>query len=143
MNILLFFIIAVAGFGILAIFSMIVVEKTRDIGVMKALGASTAGIRGIFLGYGLLLGSVGSGVGMAIGLVFVRYINEVERALSTVMHRRVFDDTIYYFDKIPTVVQPFTIGWIVTGALLIAVVASIWPAQRTAHLHPVRALRYE
>ena len=56
LNILLFFIIAVAGFGILAIFSMIVVEKTRDIGVMKALGASTAGIRGIFLGYGLLAG---------------------------------------------------------------------------------------
>ena len=69
-----------AGFGILAIFSMIVVEKTRDIGVMKALGASTAGIRGIFLGYGLLLGAVGSGVGMAGGLLFVRYINEIETA---------------------------------------------------------------
>ena len=143
LNILLFFIIAVAGFGILAIFSMIVVEKTRDIGVMKALGASTAGIRGIFLGYGLLLGAVGSGVGMAGGLLFVRYINEVEHALSVVMHRKVFDDTIYYFDKIPTVVQPFTVFWIVTGALLIAVTASIWPAQRAAHLHPVRSLRYE
>ena len=80
LNILLFFIIAVAGFGILAIFSMIVVEKTRDIGVMKALGASTAGIRGIFLGYGLLLGAVGSGVGMAGGLLFVHYINEIETA---------------------------------------------------------------
>ena len=143
LNILLFFIIAVAGFGILAIFSMIVVEKTRDIGVMKALGASTAGIRGIFLGYGLLLGVVGSGVGMAGGLLFVRYINEVERFLSSVTHRKVFDDTIYYFDKIPTVVQPFTVFWIVTGALLIAVGASIWPAQRAAHLQPVRSLRYE
>src|SRR5207248_113047 len=67
LNILLFFIIAVAGFGILAIFSMIVVEKTRDIGVLKALGASTAGVRQIFLGYGLSLGLVGSGVGMAAG----------------------------------------------------------------------------
>ena len=143
LNILLFFIIAVAGFGILAIFSMIVVEKTRDIGVMKALGASTAGIRGIFLGYGLLLGVVGSGVGLAGGLLFVRYINEIERVLSTVMHRRVFDDTIYYFDKIPTVIQPFTVVWIVAGALLIAVGASIWPAQRAAHLQPVRSLRYE
>ncbi len=57
LNLLLFFIIAVAGFGILAIFSMIVVEKTRDIGVLKALGASTAGVRGIFLGYGLSWGS--------------------------------------------------------------------------------------
>ncbi len=143
LNILLFFIIAVAGFGILAIFSMIVVEKTRDIGVMKALGASTAGIRGIFLGYGLLLGAVGSGVGMAGGLLFVRYLNEIEKALSVVMHRKVFDDTIYYFDKIPTVVQPFTVFCIVTGALLIAVTASIWPAQRAAHLHPVKSLRNE
>ncbi len=80
LNILLFFIIAVAGFGILAIFSMIVVEKTRDIGILKALGASTAGVRGIFLGYGLLLGAVGSGVGMVGGLLFVRYINEIETA---------------------------------------------------------------
>src|SRR5205823_8785629 len=78
LNMLLFFIIAVAGFGILAIFSMIVVEKTRDIGVMKALGASTSGIRGIFLGYGLLLGGVGSGVGMAGGLLFVHNINTIE-----------------------------------------------------------------
>jgi lipoprotein-releasing system permease protein len=143
LNILLFFIIAVAGFGILAIFSMIVVEKTRDIGVMKALGASTAGIRGIFLGYGLLLGAVGSGIGMAGGLVFVHHINEIERALSKATHRKVFDDTIYYFDKIPTLVEPFTVGWIVTAALLIAVLASIWPAHRAAHLHPVRSLRYE
>ena len=82
LNILLFFIIAVAGFGILAIFSMIVVEKTRDIGVLKALGASTSGVRGIFLGYGLSLGIVGSGVGMIGGLLFVRYINEIEAGLS-------------------------------------------------------------
>ncbi len=143
LNILLFFIIAVAGFGILAIFSMIVVEKTRDIGVMKALGASTAGIRGIFLGYGLLLGAVGSGVGMAGGLLFVRYINECERALSVVTGRKIFDDTIYYFNSIPTLVQPFTVAWIVAGAMLIAVLASIWPAHRAAHVHPVRSLRFE
>ncbi|MGP0062749.1 MAG: ABC transporter permease [Isosphaeraceae bacterium] len=143
LNILLFFIIAVAGFGILAIFSMIVVEKTRDIGIMKALGASNAGIRSIFLGYGLLLGAVGSGVGMAGGLLFVRYINEIESLLSRLTGHKVFDDSIYYFDKIPTIVEPFTVGWIVCGALLIAVGASIWPAERAARLHPVRALRFE
>src|SRR5207249_8569013 len=98
LNILLFFIIAVAGFGILAIFSMIVVEKTRDIGVMKALGASTAGVRGIFLGYGLLLGVVGSGIGMAGGLLFVHYINHIEKWLSRLTGRKVFDDAIYYFN---------------------------------------------
>jgi lipoprotein-releasing system permease protein len=140
---LLFFIIAVAGFGILAIFSMIVVEKTRDIGVLKALGASTAGVRGIFLGYGLLLGIVGSGIGMAGGLLFVHYINDIEKWLSKLTGHKVFDDTIYYFDKIPTLVDPWTVAWIVGGALLISAVACIWPAQRAARLHPVRALRYE
>jgi lipoprotein-releasing system permease protein len=143
LNMLLFFIIAVAGFGILAIFSMIVVEKTRDIGVMKALGASTAGIRAIFLGYGLLLGMVGSGVGMAGGLWFVHNINWVEKQLSKVLGHKVFDDTIYYFNEIPTLVEPGTVVGIVAGALLIAAAASVWPAQRAARLHPVRALRFE
>jgi lipoprotein-releasing system permease protein len=143
LNILLFFIIAVAGFGILAIFSMIVVEKTRDIGVLKALGASTSGVRGIFLGYGLSLGMVGSGVGMVGGLLFVKYINEVELGLSLLTGRKVFDPDIYYFDKIPTLVQPMTVVWIVGGALAIAIAASVWPAQRAARLRPVQALRFE
>lgn len=143
LNILLFFIIAVAGFGILAIFSMIVVEKTRDIGILKALGASTSGVRGIFLGYGLSLGLVGSGVGMLGGLLFVWNINQIEKWLSSLLGRKVFDDTIYYFNEIPTLVDPFTVAWIVGGALTIAVAASIWPAQRASKLHPVRALRYE
>ena len=80
---------------------------------------------------------------MAGGLLFVHYINECEKVLSKVMGRPVFDDTIYYFDKIPTVVQPLTVGWIVAGAMLIAVLASIWPAHRAAHVHPVRSLRFE
>ncbi len=143
LNILLFFIIAVAGFGILAIFSMIVVEKTRDIGVLKALGASTAGVRGIFLGYGITLGLVGSGVGMAGGLLFVRHINAIEDMLSHVTGRKVFDDTIYYFNEIPTRVEPATVLAIVGGALLIAVAASVWPAQRASKLQPVQALRFE
>ena len=98
---------------------------------------------GIFLGYGLLLGALGSGVGLLGGLLFVRYINEIEKVLSTVLHHKVFDDTIYYFDKIPTLVVPHTVIGIVAGALGIAVLASIWPAQRAARLHPVKALRFE
>jgi lipoprotein-releasing system permease protein len=143
LNILLFFIIAVAGFGILAIFSMIVVEKTRDIGVLKALGASSSGIRQIFLGYGLSLGLVGSGVGMIGGLLFVWKINEIEQWLSRLTGRKVFDDGIYYFSEIPTLVVPATVAWIVGGALLIAIVASIWPAHRASKLRPVQALRFE
>src|SRR5262249_5405997 len=66
LNVLLFLIICVAGFGILAIFAMIVAEKTRDIGILKALGASNGGVMKIFLGYALLLGLVGAGFGTAL-----------------------------------------------------------------------------
>lgn len=143
LNILLFLIIAVAGFGILAIFFMIVVEKTRDIGVLKSLGASGRGILGIFLAYGMSLGVVGSGVGLLGGLLFVAYINEIADLLGYVTGQEVFDPSIYYFDKIPAIVDPRTVTWIVLGALAIAVLASVLPARRAARLHPVEALRYE
>jgi lipoprotein-releasing system permease protein len=143
LNVLLFLIIAVAGFGILAIFLMIVVEKTRDIGILKSLGATGSGIMGIFLGYGLSLGIVGAGVGVALGLAFVTYINEIADLLGRITGRPVFDPSIYYFHEIPTILDPLTIVLVALGAMLIAVLASILPAWRAARLHPVEALRYE
>jgi lipoprotein-releasing system permease protein len=143
LNVLLFMIIAVAGFGILAIFTMIVVEKTRDIGILKSLGASGQGVMGIFLGYGLALGVVGAGVGLAMGLLFVKYINEIADLLGRITGQPVFDPSVYYFYKIPTIVDPLTLVWICAGAVAIAVLASVMPARRAARLHPVRALRYE
>jgi lipoprotein-releasing system permease protein len=143
LNVLLFLIIAVAGFGILAIFFMIVVEKTRDIGILKSLGATGRGIMGIFLGYGLSLGMVGASVGMGLGLLFVKYINEIADLLGRITGQPVFDPSIYYFQKIPTIVEWPTVAWIVAGAMAIAILASILPARRAARLHPVEALRYE
>lgn len=143
LNILLFLIIAVAGFGILATFYMIVVEKTKDVGILKSLGAPSGGVMSIFLGYGLSLGIVGSGVGMVIGLLFVVYINDIADVVKWITGREVFDPTVYYFQKIPTIIEPFTVAWIVAGAMIIAVLASVLPALRAARLHPVEALRYE
>lgn len=143
LNILLFLIIAVAGFGILATFFMIVVEKTRDIGILKSLGAPSGGVASIFLNYGLALGIVGSGVGMVLGLLFVAYINQIAAGLEWVTGQEVFDPTIYYFQQIPTIVKPFTVVWVAVGAVGIAVAASVLPSLRAARLHPVKALRYE
>ncbi|HEV8003062.1 MAG TPA: FtsX-like permease family protein [Planctomycetaceae bacterium] len=143
LNVLLFLIIAVAGFGILAIFYMIVVEKTRDIGILKSLGASSGGVMSIFLSYGLALGVVGSGVGVLLGLFFVRYINELEAVITAVTGRKVFDDKVYYFPEIPTLVQSGMVFWVTCGAIAIAVLASVLPARRAARLRPVEALRYE
>ncbi len=143
LNILLFLIIAVAGFGILGIFSMIVIEKTKDIGILKSLGAGQFGVMSIFVQYGVGLGIVGAGIGLVLGLLFVRFINEIADALAWVTGRELFDPTVYYFQAIPTLLDPFTVSWIVLGAISIAVLASVMPARKAARLHPVEALRYE
>jgi lipoprotein-releasing system permease protein len=96
---------------------------------------------GIFVSYGLSLGCVGAGGGLALGLVFVRYINEIRQAVEWLTGRKVFDPTIYYFHEIPTIINPVTVGWVLAGAVAIAVVASVLPALRAALLHPVEALR--
>ena len=117
LNILLFFIIAVAGFGILAIFSMIVVEKTRDIGVMKALGASTAGIRGIFLGLRAAPGRSrqrgGHGRRAALRPLYQR-VREGARARSWAARSSMTRSTTSTRSRRSS--QPFTVGWIVVGA---------------------------
>ena len=143
LNILLFMIIAVAGFGILATFFMIVVEKTRDIGILKALGAPSQGVMSIFLVYGMSLGLVGTGVGVVIGLLFVAYINQIAAVVGWITGQKVFDPEFYYFSEIPTMVSPTMVVLVGLGAILIAVLASVLPALRAARLHPVEALRYE
>ena len=143
LNILLFLIIAVAGFGILAIFLMIVIEKTRDIGILKSLGASRLGIMGIFLNYGILLGAVGCSAGVGLGLLLIAYINDIAAFLGELRGQVIFDPSVYYFQKIPTIVDPLMIALVVVGTLLIAVLASILPALRAALMHPVEALRHE
>jgi lipoprotein-releasing system permease protein len=143
LNVLLFLIVGVAGFGILAIFSMIVVEKTRDIGIMKSLGASNRGIMMIFLGYGFMLGTIGATLGTILGIAFTNNINIIEKWLSRLTGQEIFPRNVYYFDSIPTNMVSWNIGLIDVGAIAIAVFFSILPALRAAMLNPVRALRYE
>ncbi len=121
LNVLLFMIIGVAGFGILAIFSMIVVEKTRDIGILKSLGASHWGILKIFLSYGLLLGLVGAGLGTVVGVSITTYINPNQHGLALLTGQNIFPPYIYYFKDIPTYLQPLTVVLINIGAVGIAV----------------------
>ncbi|HMF17922.1 MAG TPA: ABC transporter permease [Gemmataceae bacterium] len=143
LNVLLFLIIGVAGFGILAIFTMIVAEKTRDIGILKALGASNWGVLKIFVTYGLLLGVVGAWLGTLLGVSLTNNINKVENFLSRLTGSHIFDPGVYYFNQIPTDIQVWMVVGVNLGAVGIAVLFSVLPALRAALLHPVRALRYE
>ena len=124
LNILLFLIIAVAGFGILATFFMIVVEKTKDIGVLKALGAPSQGVMSIFLGYGVSLGAVGTGVGISLGLLFVLFINDIANGIQWLTGQEIFDPTIYYFSEIPTIVSPLMVVLVAIERLR----SRYWPA---------------
>lgn len=143
LNLLLFLIVGVAGFGILAIFSMIVREKTRDIGILKSLGASSGGVNRIFLGYGMLLGIVGAILGTGLGLLITDNINGIEHFLSRMTGAELFPRDVYYFKEIPTNIQLSSILAVNAGAVLVAVVFSILPAWRASRMHPVQALRYE
>ena len=143
LNVLLFMIVGVAGFGILAIFSMIVTEKTRDIGILKSLGASNGGVRRIFMGYGLLLGLVGAILGTILGLLFTHYINEIEGFVTWATGQQVFDRKIYYFSEIPTDVRVSNVALINLGAMFIAFAFSYLPARKASRMRPVQALRFE
>jgi lipoprotein-releasing system permease protein len=143
LNLLLFMIVGVAGFSVLAIFTMIVSEKYRDIGVLKSLGASNRGVMGIFLSYGLMLAVIGCALGTGAGLLITENINEIEGWLTRRTGQQIFDRSVYYFDRIPTNVEPLAVTLINVGAIGTAVLFSILPAWRAARLHPVRALRFE
>src|SRR5437660_2835401 len=97
----------------------------------------------MLLGYGLHLVLVWSGLVTSLVLLITTFINEIEKFLGRVTGQDIFPRDVYYFDKIPTDIQAWSVALVNLGAVGIAVFFSILPALRAAMLHPVRALRYE
>lgn len=133
----------VAIFLIFCIFYMIVVEKTRDIGIIKSVGATSAGVAGIFLGYGLAIGLLGSLLGLLFGYLIVHNINYLHEQMGRVLGIQIWNPEVYAFDIIPNTLNPPEVIVIMAVAILSSVLGALVPALRAASLHPVEALRWE
>lgn len=129
---------------VLCILYMIVLQKTRDIGIVKAIGASSGGVATIFIFYGAAVGVVGSVLGAVLGAVFVWNLNEIQDFLVSINPAwRVWDLQVYSFDRIPGEVDPVDATVICLIAVLAATLGSLAAAWRAGSMQPVEAIRYE
>ncbi|MBI4388209.1 MAG: lipoprotein-releasing ABC transporter permease subunit [Candidatus Omnitrophica bacterium] len=143
MAILLSLIILVAAFNIVSSLTMVVMEKTKDIGILRALGATAGKISQIFLLEGFMIGIVGVVLGAVLGLLLAFNLNPVSDFIERWTGFSVFPNDIYFFDQIPVSVNFQDVWVIVMAALLMSLVAGFYPAYQAARLRPVEALRYE
>jgi ABC-type lipoprotein release transport system permease subunit len=125
------------------IFYMIVRDKTRDIGIIKAVGGSEEGVAMIFLAYGLFIGIVGGVLGMISGVEFVLHTNEIHEFIFRMTGRVIWDRSVYMFDEIPHTVNPHEVAWYFVAALIAGVIGALIPAIVAGSEDPVKAVRYE
>ncbi len=128
---------------VLSIFWAMISEKTRDIGILRAIGASRSGVAWVWLGYGLVIGITGSILGIAGAYAIVKNINPIHEWLGEAMGIVIWDPRIYYFTRIPNNVETRHAVIVGIGGVLSCFVGAIIPAARAAAMHPVRALRFE
>lgn len=140
---ILLFIVIVAAFGIMNTLITVTVQKTREIGILKALGARTGQIIGVFVGQGIVVGVFGTLIGLGTGIWLVQYRNQVSQWLSGALGIEVFPQSIYQFSEIPAEIVPSDIAIICASAFAICTVAAVIPAWFAARMDPVNALRYE
>ena len=140
---ILMFIILVAAFGIMNTLITVTVQKTREIGVMKALGARTRQIVGVFLAQGMVVGVFGTLIGLGMGISLTQYRNEVSHFLSRTLGVEVFPASVYQFSEIPAEIVASDVAIICLSAFVICSVAALIPAWFAARLDPVKALRHE
>ena len=143
MSLILLLVVAVAAFNIVAALVMVVNEKRSDIAILRTLGMTPRGVVGVFLTQGLVIGTVGTLLGLVCGVLIAANVGVIVPALERLFGFHVMDPSVYYITQIPSELRRGQIGTIPLVAFTLTVVATIYPAVRGAATEPAEALRYE
>jgi len=143
MFIILSIIVLVAAFNIISGLMMLVKDKGRDIGILRTMGASQGSVMRVFLITGASIGVVGTLGGCILGILFCWRIDEIRQFVAWLTQTRLFDADVYYLTKLPADLNWRTTAAIVGMALVLSVLATLYPSWRASRLDPVEALRYE
>lgn len=140
---ILFFIVIVAAFGITCTLITFIVMKTREIGLLKALGASSNQVMLVFLMQSLIVSVLGVISGTGLGMLAITYRNEFLTFMRRTTGMQLFPADIYGFTQLPALIMPGDIAIICGGSLIICLGAAAFPARHASRMNPVEALRHE
>jgi len=143
MFLILTLIILVAAFNIISSMIMLVKDKTRDIAILRTMGATRGSVMRIFLLSGAAVGVVGTIAGFLLGLTFSLNIETIRQWVQVLVNTKLFPPEVYFLSRLPAKVDPREVIQIVAMALSLSFLATLYPSWRAARLDPVEALRYE
>jgi lipoprotein-releasing system permease protein len=143
MGLILMLIVAVAVFNIVAALVMVVNDKRTDIAILRTLGLSPRGVLGVFMTQGALIGWIGTVLGVSLGLALALNVDVIVPFLESSFGFHIMDPDVYYISGIPSEVHPPDVVRIAIAALLLTLVATVYPAYQAARTQPAEALRYD
>ena len=143
MFLILTLIVLVAAFNIVSSLIMLVKDKNGDIAIMRAMGASRAGVMKIFLITGAFIGVAGTATGLLLGVLFCLHIEEIRQFVQTLLGAELFPAEIYFLSRLPARLEWGEVASIVAMALSLTFLAALYPAWRAGRIEPAEALRYE
>jgi lipoprotein-releasing system permease protein len=143
MGLILMLIVAVAIFNIVATLVMVVNDKRTDIAILRTLGLSPGGVLAVFMTQGVLIGWIGTALGVGLGLTLALNVDVIVPFLESTLGYHIFDPDVFYLNGIPSETHAGEVALITVIALLLTVVATVYPALQAAKTQPAEALRYE